>query len=528
MKYRRDISHILRLLAIGLGGFVLFQVWIKPTYLTPSDPPPTTEIPAPTSTPSFSMALSAPDNFSQPEVPQTRLIDPGDAPSAQLSRIREDLDRGNYKKVASSLWKLSPQTLNNDRARHYAAAIWNNLGVQQEKFGGIDTSVKAFKRAVTLNPTDPIALINLTQAYWGLRDPALTPEFLQTVIRHAPNDPFPHLALADLYIERGNSTAAAEQLKTVEAQAISDPNLKPYFRQLTARTSGPLPVPQQMARTQPAPAAPVVTPIRTMPQDSVGPSAPAPTQVEPPPAPPLRQRQAPAKPFIPRSTEHFLVQFDGSENSDIWIQIRSILEYARQDMSQKFGHIPASPIQVVLHTNQHFPAEAGNPALADSLFDPTSATIHIPAVGAIEDLALLSRVVRHEFAHALIQEKMGAQKDTLPTWLTEGLAIQLAEDPWPDLDDITDKSPAIMPLLSLQGRWDQIPKNSLALAYLESALASQNLLDRYSMYGVRQVMNGLQAGLSLDTAMQQKLAIPYKEFARHWEEGVQHAGLLKP
>lgn len=525
MKYQRDISNIIRPLTFLLGLFVLYQIWLKPTYLAPITPPPATDTPTQAPSPSLSMPLSVPTGFDPSDVPQTRLIDPGDAPSAQLGQIREDLDRGNYKKVASSLQKLSPQTLKKDRVRRYAAALWNNLGIQQEKFGGIGVSVNAFKQAVKLNPTDPIGLINLTQAYWGLRDPALTPEFLQTVIRHAPKDPFPHLALADIYIERGNNAAAAEQLKTVETQAGSDPALKPYFSQLTARITGTLPAPSQIARTTPAPIAPSSAPVRTMPKDPVPASAPAQAPKEVPSAPPT---QAPAKPFVPSNTEHFLVRFDGKEIPDAWTQIRSILEYAYQDMSQKFGHTPATSIQVVLHTGQNFPAEVGSPAFADTLFDATSTTIHIPTIGAMEDLALLSRVVRHEFAHALIQEKMGAQKHTLPTWLAEGLAIQLAEDPWPDLDDIKDTSLPVIPLLSLEPRWDQIPKASLALAYLESALASQNLLDRYSMYGVRQVMNGLQTGLSLDTTMQQKLSIPYKEFVRRWEESAQHAGLQKP
>lgn len=521
MKYRRDISHILRPIAILLGLFILYQVWIKPTFLSPPTPLPIAAIPAT----SPSLPLSAPDNFGPSDIPQTRLVDPGDAPSARLSQIREDFDRGNYKKVESSLRKLSPQALKDDRTQRYAAAIWNNLGIQQEKFGGIEISVKAFKQAVRLDPNNAIALINLTQAYWGLRDPALTPEFLQLVIRHAPKDPFPRLALADVFIERGNVSAASEQLTTVETQAKSDPNLKSYFQQLTARVNQPTPVTPQEARTKQVTTTPPLTLTRTMPKEPAIPSAPAPTKVEPPTAPAPPQEQAPAKPFVPRSTEHFLVQFDGNENPDIWTQIRSILEYARQDMSQKFGHIPRAPIHVILHTSQSFPEEVGTPALADSLFDAASTTIHIPTVGAMEDLALLSRVVRHEFAHALIQEKMGAQKHVLPIWLAEGLAIQLAEDPWPDLDDIKEKSPIIIPLLSLQGRWDQIPKSSLAVAYFESALASQNLIDRYSMYGVRQVMNGLQAGLSLDTAMQQKLSVPYKEFTRQWEEGAQHAGL---
>ncbi|MEQ1793801.1 MAG: hypothetical protein ABL970_06375 [Nitrospira sp.] len=523
MKYRRDISHILRLLGISLGVFLLYQVWIKPTYLSPPTPLPTIEAPAP---PAPSSTISALDNFGQPDVPQTRLIDPGDASSAQLSQIREDLDRGNYKKVESTLRTLSKQALKTDQSKHYAAALWNNLGIQQEKFGGIAVSVKAFQQAVKLDPQSAIALINLTQAYWGLRDPALTPEFLQGVIRQAPKDPFPRLALADVFLERGNSRAAAEQLTAVAAQAKIDPNLKTYYQQLTTRVTLTTPTPAQAWRTEPVTPAPPVPLARTLPKEPVATPAAVQTMTEPLPAPPAPQKEAPVKPFVPRTSEHFLVRFDGKETPDIWTQIRSILEYAHQDMSQKFGHTPASPVQVILHTGQNFPAEVGTPAWADSLFDSTSTTIHIPTLGAMEDLALLSRVVRHEFAHALINKKMEGSKQSLPTWLAEGLAIQLAEDPWPDLDDIKEQSSAILiPLPTLQGPWDQIPKTSLAVAYFEAAIASQNLTDRYSMYGVRQVMNGLQAGLSLDAAMQQKLSIPYKEFAHRWEESALSAGL---
>ena len=325
-----------------------------------------------------------------------------------------------------------------------SAALWNNLGIQQEKFGGIAISVKAFKQAVMLNPKHPIALINLTQAYWGLRDPSLTPEFLQTVIRYAPNDLFPHLALADILIERGNTNGAAAQLKAVETQAASDPNLRPYFQQLSARLPHTEPAQPQTAQRKPETATPPVTLTRTMPNEPTPAPVPAPntaaqkaTQLAPPSAPP---RETPATPLSPPGTEHFVVKFDGAAAPDVWTQIRSILEYAYQDMTQKFGHTPATPIQVVLHTGQSFPAEVGTPAPADMLFDAPSTTIHIPTVNAMEDLALLSRVVRHEFAHALIQEKMGAQKQALPTWLAEGLAIQLAEDPWPDLDDMKEKS----------------------------------------------------------------------------------------
>ncbi|MFO0707303.1 MAG: peptidase MA family metallohydrolase [Nitrospira sp.] len=537
--YRRDISHTLRLLMVGLGIFVLYHTWIKPTYLTKPAPAPA---PAP-----MAPIVDHPPmdgTVTPPDLPATRLIDPGDAPSGQLGLIREDLDRGNYKKVESALRKLSRTALNEPPSKQYAAALWNNLGVQQEKFGGIELSVKAFKQALALAPEHPVILSNATQAYWGLRDPALTPDFLQTAIRVAPNDPFPRLALADILIERGDTAAATDQLTATESQAKQDPNLRSYYQRLVSRIEltpaasvrvAQVPSPaSQTARTAPqtAPPSSPPTPARTNAIAAIQPSAPPtppPAQPELATPPPATGEPQPATttpqptPGASRSTEHFLVRYDGKEAPDAWTQIRSILEYAHQDMSQKFGHMPTKPFPVVLHTNQPFATEADTPALADNLFDDATGTIHIPTAGALEDLGLLSRVVRHQFAHALIHEKLGTQKQAVPIWLAEGLSLHLAEDPWPALDDVKNHPLAVMPLQSLQSRWKSVPKESLPAAYHESFLATQHLLDRYNMYGVRQVLNGLQVGLSFDAALQQKLSLTVDAFSRQWQATVQTA-----
>src|SRR4030066_1212879 len=119
-------------------------------------------------------------------------------------------------------------------AKRYGAALWNNLGVQQEKFDGTALSVKAFKKAVALDSANPLVHLNLTQAYWELRDPGMSPRFLERVIRVAPDDPFPRLALAELLLEKGNA-AAATPLKLARPRAQNDPNLRPYFQKLLAK-----------------------------------------------------------------------------------------------------------------------------------------------------------------------------------------------------------------------------------------------------------------------------------------------------
>lgn len=123
------------------------------------------------------------------------------------------------------------------RDKAYVAALWNNLGVQQEKLGGIVVSVKAFKQAVALAPRNPTALLNLTQAYWGLRHPSLTLQFLEGVTQIVPDDPFPHLALAELLIDKGRHLGAVPHLKRARARIHRDSNLTALLEKLEGKTA---------------------------------------------------------------------------------------------------------------------------------------------------------------------------------------------------------------------------------------------------------------------------------------------------
>jgi hypothetical protein len=489
--YRRDISSVLRLLSILLFLFVLFQLWIKPTYLAPAPSQPDV---SPNLEPTIVEPAARGEQQASREVPRTRLIEPGNAPSAQLDQIRDDLDRGNYREVETRLQKLPRQALAGERAKRFAAALWNNLGVQQEKFSGIEVSVKAFKQAVALDPKNPVALLNLTQAYWGLHDNALTQGFLESVLLTAPNDAFSHIALADVLIEKGDLPEAERHLGLAQARAKTDPYLAAYFQRLTGKLDRQIltgRIESTSASTQPA----------TIPSPQLGASNTEPQQpatiVQRPLAAPtvsVPSEETVGGQFAPRVRERFAIQFDGKPDPEMSMRIHSMLEYAHEEMSKKFGYTLSSTIKVVLHTEQKFTVEAGSPSGADELSDANSSTIHIPVGGAMEDLAVLSRVLRHEFAHALLH------------------------DPWPALEEIKQKPQSVISLSSLEGRWNRSQKDKLDLAYVESAAAVQSLVDRFGMYGIRQIMNLLQAGQSLDAAMKQKWSVSYEEFQRGWEK----------
>lgn len=232
--YRRDISSTLRILAVLLGAFVFYHIWTQP---------PTTPVPVPASlpatnidaTPNFPPALVEP---APPlDIPRTRLIEFGEAPTPAHQKIRDTLDRNEYSKTESALRALGKTQIATPRDKAYVAALWNNLGVHQEKNGGIDVSVKAFKRAVALAPRNPAALLNLTQAYWGLRHPSLTLQFLEGVTQVVPDDPFPHLALAELLVDKRRHLDAVPHLKRARARIHRDSNLTGLLEKLEGKTA---------------------------------------------------------------------------------------------------------------------------------------------------------------------------------------------------------------------------------------------------------------------------------------------------
>lgn len=515
MKYQRDISSTLKILGLVLILFVGYQVWLKPAYI---DPQPVADLASTTTSASPTSALTFPGQQKSPtwDVPASRLVELGPAPDSTLEKIRDELDRENYGGVEPQLKALSHKKLTHVPTRQYIAGLWNNLGIQQEKFGGTALSVKAFKQAVSWDPANPLAHLNLTQAYWELSDPAMTPQFLETVIRLAPQDPFPHLALADLLLAKGQAGLAAKHVELARARAERDPNSQSYLRKLLAKIPKSEPVKTAPAQTAQPPQSTRPDFVRTAASSPV--PATASNTASHTPAAELPSAEIPLHQPAQPSSAHFIVQFDGPPDQTSQSQIRAILEYAHDELTQKFGHVPSKPVTVVLHTAQKFAGTAGSPVWADILFDRSSGTIHLPTQGALEDLAILSRIARHEFVHALLFEHVKGAVTAVPHWLLEGLALQLTEDPWPDLEEAGQKAGAFVPLPSLQGEWTQLADDARQSAYREAQSATQHLLDRYSMYGVRQVINVLATGQAIDAAMQQKLSVSYDQFQRQWEQ----------
>ncbi len=468
--YRRNIFHILLPLAVALTLFVSYHIFVKPLVRS------TTVVPEPVvvaleSSPTEPKQAPVP---AEDEQPPGRVLDhtvvPATTQTDLLARTRDALDAGQLAAAESALSTLPPDLMADAKTKSYVAILWNNLGLQQERLKGTAESVKSFKKAAALDDRNPVILLNLAHAYWEQRDRALNMEFLTRLAELAPQEPFPHVAMADLLYEEDKLDQAAAHLAHASERLTNDPALKSYLNMVTAK---------------------------------------------------VRRADAAEARMTARSSTHFTVKYDGAEDHATWMTVLEILEEAYGDIGRRINHFPSKPIMVVLHTRETFQGATGSPAWADGLFDSVLGRIQIPTQGATTDVQWLRNVLRHEYVHALLHDRVGGSVGFIPTWLNEGLAMQLAGNEWPDLDLVMPGEIKIIPLQYLEGPWGRLPQPAATMAYLEANSATHYLIERYGMARVDELLSAFKARESVATALQAKLFVTYEQFHSRWLDSFQ-------
>ena len=408
--------------------------------------------------PTQQMEVSAEPAFQSVQIPVSPY-------AAALTEIHQMIEQGKNAEAQAKLQALPPEALTDLTVRMNAATLWNNLGVAQTKAGGMAAGLPAYKTSVSINPRNPTAYLNLVIAYWTLKDSALTPEVVEEAMRLSPNDPMPHLILAELLINKDDLANAATHLQQAKDRVAGSPKAQAYLNSLIAK---------------------------------------------------IEKTEKVEQKFLARESSHFMVKYNGDENAAVWNSVLEILEDAHREIGQQLGYYPSKPILVVLHTRETFKSSTGGPAWADGLFDWVEGRIKVPAQGALTDKAWLTRVLRHEYVHALLHDQMGGRSRRIPTWLNEGLAMQLAGDPPPDIPDLVRGQVTLTNLTYLEGPWVGLTGPQALVAYLEGNSATKYFIDRYGMDKVREVLGQLAIGKPFPDAFQDRLFITYDDFQRRW------------
>lgn len=476
--YHRNISHLLYGAAGLLVLFIVYEALVKPTYVRSPEPVPTEEeVSSSQETTPESVPELPPDEPQEPPPKQLRVIDPGGVPDTKyherLEDIRDEIEKSNLKEAEAKLVSLPAAMQADSQIRLYLAILWNNLGIEQEKREGTKVSVKTFKKAAAFDAKNPIIHLNLAHAYWEQRDPGMTEQFLEHLITLAPGEPFPHVALADMLQERDRLGEAARHLDQAADRAANDPSMQLYLRTVTAK---------------------------------------------------MRRAEQTEGRLSRSDGTHFAVKYDGTADQDIWPAVLEILEESYREIGQKFGHFPSKTVVVVLHAKDSFQSVTGSPVWADGLFDPVLGRIQVPTQGALTDRVWLKRVLRHEFVHALLHDQQGLDHNALPTWLNEGLAMQLAGDHWSDIEQLDQETVPVIPLTALERGWGELSSEAASIAYLEANSAARYMINRYGMHEVQQLLARLKKKQTLATAMQNQLSVSYEQFQARWMEQRQTEG----
>ena len=226
--------------------------------------------------------------------------------------------------------------------------------------------------------------------------------------------------------------------------------------------------------------------------------------------------------YSERETGHFVLRFEGNQSSDAFRdQLLSTLESEYQDLSRTFGNEPHSSIRVVLYTREAFFDVTRAPTWMGGLND---GQLRIPLRGMDSVTPQLARVLKHELTHSFIGEITAHR---CPAWLNEGIAqmleprllggrtAQLAQLFQAERD---------LPLNMLEGGFSSLSTEEAALAYDESLLAADYLVEHYGMPDIVRVLQRIGAGDSSESSLRSVLHTDYSRLGHDLRAELVHSG----
>jgi hypothetical protein len=211
--------------------------------------------------------------------------------------------------------------------------------------------------------------------------------------------------------------------------------------------------------------------------------------------------------FGQKLSDHFTVLFEGPAEAALAERAVAILEAAYWRIGTALYTYPTDVITVVLYTREQFRDITQSPDWAGGAYD---GRIRVPVRGALQNLREFERVLAHEFTHALVRS---LAPRGVPTWLHEGLAALFEGS---DIERYhrllrTGTPPA---LASLQGSFANLDAKDAALAYAQSVVAAQALLDQAGAPAVVNLLTDVGAGAPFAAAFERHVLISYADFQR--------------
>jgi tetratricopeptide (TPR) repeat protein len=206
--------------------------------------------------------------------------------------------------------------------------------------------------------------------------------------------------------------------------------------------------------------------------------------------------------------DHFTVLFEGPAEAALAERAVAILEAAYWRIGTALYTYPVDVVTVVLYTREQFRDITQSPAWAGGAFD---GRIRMPVQGALQNPAEFERVLSHEFTHALVRS---LAPRGVPYWLDEGLAVQFEGSDIARKVEQVQKAATRLPLSRLERSFASLSSREATLAYAESAVAVQALLDQAGAPAVVGLIGDVGRGMPFAEAFERNVLVSYAEFQK--------------
>jgi tetratricopeptide (TPR) repeat protein len=224
----------------------------------------------------------------------------------------------------------------------------------------------------------------------------------------------------------------------------------------------------------------------------------------------------------------FDIRYSDDLKSPTGYDVRDALLRARREVGNDFALWPKYKLVVLVYSAEQFrQLRQETPDWVAGQFD---GKIRMPWPGPTMDPKSVTRVLYHEYTHALVHEVCGRG---CPTWFNEGLAEYEAwkgdRRPWSQLPRAFAENRLIP--------WEQLNTwfsytlsgQDVQLAYEQSHSIVQYLVERYSFWRMRRVMQQLSDVMPIDEALTKELRTKLPRLQRDWQSWLaQQLGTTAP
>ena len=352
------------------------------------------------------------------------------------------------------------------------ASMYNEMGVKALNDDALDAALSYFQQAHKLNPSNNTVKKNLSVAYYRKgedeylkRNFAYAENYLASAVRYDPDNVPALFLMGDIkYLSQKMDEAKALWEKVLKL----DPNFK-YADELKKR-------------------------IAKLEKESI---------VE--------------KNYRSAGMDQFDIRYS-KEGARLSYSVRYYLQEAYRLLGQDFDYRPQYKITVLIYEKKDFEYIGDGLWIkgAGGIYD---GKIRLPFIGADFTTDEIRGIIYHEYTHLLVNDISDRKA---PKWLDEGLAeYEGARYLKKDMSVLKSavKSNLLIPLKDLEAVFSDINNEDATqryLAYLESYTLANYLMKRYNKYKVREILEELGKGQSLETVMRDKLNVTVDEFEKRW------------